>query len=84
VGTMSQVTLDSKGRILIPENIRKKAGITAGSRVRVSVDDGVVIIRKSVGPEEFIRETKGVIKKGSPVKIVDPLKLKEIWESKRI
>jgi hypothetical protein len=37
------------------------------------------VIKKSIGPEEFIRNTEGVIKRGSKVKVADPLELKEIW-----
>ena len=77
--TVSEATLDSKGRVLIPDEIRKKAGLTTGSRLRVSVSDNVVVLRKRMEPKDFISETQGVIKKGSKVKRVDPLKLKEIW-----
>ncbi len=79
MGQLSEVVLDSKGRVLIPEKIRKKAGISAGSKVRVTVSDNTVMITKSVTPEEFIRDTEGIIKSGSPVKVANPLKLKEIW-----
>ena len=79
---MSESTLDSKGRLLIPENVRKKVGMNPGSKVKVSVQDGAVTIRKSVAPEEFIRKTEGVIKKRSLVEQADPLKIKDIWEKK--
>jgi len=74
--------MDSKGRVLIPEKVRKKAGLVAGTKLRVSSEDQVVVIRKSVEPEQFIREMKGVIRRGSRVKHTDPLKLKEIWNPK--
>lgn len=76
---MSEAVMDSKGRVLIPERVRKKAGLVAGTKLRVSAHDQVITIRKSMSPEQFIRETKGVIKTGVPGKRVDPLKLKEIW-----
>ena len=65
--------------MLIPDEIRKKTGLTIGSRLRVSSSGNVVVIRKRMEPEDFIIETKGAIKKGSKVKRIDPLKLKEIW-----
>lgn len=83
MGNLSETSLDSKGRVLIPDKIRKKAGMTIGSKVRISVDDKTVLIRKSGDPEKFIRDTEGVIKRGSTVKVADPLKLKEIWTTKR-
>ncbi len=76
---MSETTLDSKGRVLIPDKIRKKIGLNAGSKVRISALRDSVMIKKSKDPKDFIRETEGAIKKGSAVKIEDPLKLKEIW-----
>ncbi len=76
---MSEVIMDSKGRILIPEKVRKKAGLVAGTKLKVSTRDQVVVIRKSVSPEQFIRDTNGIIKSTSPVKHIDPLKLKEMW-----
>jgi len=76
---MSEATLDSKGRVLIPDEIRKKVGLTTGSRLRVSTTNNVVVIRKRIEPKDFISETQGAIRKDSKVKRVDPLKLKEIW-----
>ncbi len=80
-GTMSETALDSKGRVLIPEKIRKQAGLAAGTQVRISVvKDSIVTIRKAKDPKDFIREFQGMIKEGSPArKGEDPLKLKEIW-----
>lgn len=77
--------MDSKGRIVIPEDVRKELGLNEGSRVTVtleksSVNSGtVVILTKGVGPDEFIKRTKGALKKQSRAKAADPLRLKEIW-----
>lgn len=35
---MSEVVVDSKGRIVIPEDVRKKLGLRSGSRVKVRVE----------------------------------------------
>ncbi|MDA4129504.1 MAG: AbrB/MazE/SpoVT family DNA-binding domain-containing protein [Thaumarchaeota archaeon] len=75
----SEATLDSKGRVLIPDEIRKKVGLTTGSRLRVSATGNAVVIRMRMEPEDFIGKTKGALKKGSKVKRIDLLKLKEIW-----
>ncbi len=80
---MSETTLDSKGRVLIPENIRKKARLVGGSKVRVYIDNDIVMIRKRKDPHGFILENEGAIKKGSAVKMVDPIKLKKIPETKK-
>jgi len=80
---LSEAVVDSKGRVLIPEKIRKKVGIVAGTKLRISTQDRVVILTMSKDPSEFIHETEGVIKGDSRVKASDPLKLKEIWTTRR-
>ncbi len=76
---MEKVLVDSKGRIVIPEKIRKKVGLRSGSKVRVRAEQRSVVIMRSIEPKEFIEEMQGVIKEGSLVDVFDPLKLKEIW-----
>jgi AbrB family looped-hinge helix DNA binding protein len=77
--------MDSKGRIVIPEDVRKELGLNEGSRIRVRLErtgtrgGSAIILTKSVGPDEFIKRTEGVLKKESRAKAADPLRLKEIW-----
>jgi AbrB family looped-hinge helix DNA binding protein len=82
---MNETTMDSKGRIVIPEDVRKELGLNEGSRIRLRLEKSstsggpTVIMTKSVGPNEFIKRTGGVLKKESRAKAADPLRLKEIW-----
>ena len=82
---MNEATMDSKGRIVIPEDVRKELGLNEGSRIRVRLEKSgysggsAVILTKSVGPDEFIKRTEGMLKKESRAKAADPLRLKEIW-----
>lgn len=76
---MSSITVDAKGRIIIPEELRKKLGIRKGTKVKVSLKQNQVIITSIVDPKKFIEKMEGCIKEGSRVENVDPLKLKEIW-----
>jgi AbrB family looped-hinge helix DNA binding protein len=76
---MEEALLDSKGRIVIPEKLRKKLGLRKGSRVRMSAGPRSVVLMKSIDPKEFVEKMEGIIKKGSPAEAFDPLKLKEIW-----
>ncbi len=77
--------MDSKGRIVIPEDVRKELGLNEGSRIRVRLEKSgisggsAVILTKSVGPGEFIKRAEGVLQKDSRAKAADPLRLKEIW-----
>lgn len=79
VGKMvtEEVTVDCKGRILIPKDIREKVGLRAGAKARLKIEKENVILMPPVSPEEFIREMEGCIKEGTPT--IDPLKLKDIW-----
>jgi len=76
---MTEATMDSKGRIVIPEKLRKKARLGTGSKVKITLWNGTLAVAKGKDPEQFIKEMKGVIKRGSPVEQSNPLRLKEIW-----
>jgi AbrB family looped-hinge helix DNA binding protein len=77
--------MDSKGRIVIPEDVRKELGLNEGSKLRFRLEKSsfsggpTVVMMKSIGPDEFIKRTEGALKKESRAKAVDPLRLKEIW-----
>jgi AbrB family looped-hinge helix DNA binding protein len=66
---MTESVLDSKGRVLIPEEIRKKARLTAGSKVKLRLEgDDTLKITNSIPPKKFIEELEGEIKRGFRVK----------------
>ena len=75
---MEEITVDDRGRVLIPKEIRDQLGLQPGSPARLEVEEGRLIITPPLSPEEFIRRMEGCIKEGEP--IIDPLKLKEMWE----
>jgi AbrB family looped-hinge helix DNA binding protein len=82
---LNEATMDSKGRIVIPEDVRKELGLNEGSRIRVRLEKSstsggsAVILTKSVGPDEFIKRAEGTLKRESQARAADPLRLKEIW-----
>lgn len=76
---MQEVKVDSKHRVVLPEDIRQESGIEAGSKLKVSVKGHSVVLTKNVEPAEFIEKMEGVIRKGSRARASEPLKLKEIW-----
>ncbi|MEM2939899.1 MAG: AbrB/MazE/SpoVT family DNA-binding domain-containing protein [Candidatus Bathyarchaeia archaeon] len=41
---METVKVDGKGRIIIPKNIREKAGVKVGSYVKIKADEKVIVI----------------------------------------
>lgn len=75
---VEEAIVDEKGRILIPKEIRERAGLKIGDRARLSVEGGKIVVEPPISPEEFIKEMEGCIKEGAPS--IDPLKLKEMWE----
>jgi AbrB family looped-hinge helix DNA binding protein len=76
--TTEEVTVDNKGRVLIPKEVRDKVGLAVGGKARLKVEKENIIIMPPISPEEFIKEMEGCIKEGVPT--IDPLTLKKIWE----
>ena len=76
--TIKEITVDDKGRILIPKEARDKIGLQAGEKARLKIEKGKIILMPPISPEEFIKEMEGCIREGVPS--IDPLELKKIWE----
>lgn len=76
---MSSIVVDDKGRMIIPEDVRRKVGIRKGSKVKVSLKEDKVVIIPTLDEKQFIAKMEGFIKEGSRIQKQDPLKLKEIW-----
>lgn len=73
-----EAKLDEKGRVVLPEKIRKKLGLHQSSRIRMEVEPRGVVIMRATSPEEFIRTMEGFIPKAFPKR--NPIFLKKIWE----
>ena len=76
--TIEEVTVDNKGRVLIPKEVRDKVGLQTGGKARLKVEQERIIIMPPISPEEFIHEMEGCIKEGTPT--INPLELKKMWE----
>jgi AbrB family looped-hinge helix DNA binding protein len=74
-----EVTVDNKGRVLIPKEVRDKVGLRPGGKARLKIEKENIVIMPPISPEEFIKEMEGCIREGNPT--IDPLKLKKMWES---
>ncbi|MHA1741355.1 MAG: AbrB/MazE/SpoVT family DNA-binding domain-containing protein [Candidatus Thorarchaeota archaeon] len=73
---MGTSQVDKRGRVTIPREIREKAGLKPGDRVRVLSENNRVIVERLVDFETFRRELRGCITTpGEP----DPMELKKIW-----
>jgi AbrB family looped-hinge helix DNA binding protein len=72
------VIVDSKGRLLIPKEMRKKVGLRVGGKARLRIENNNIVIIPLVSPEGFIKEMEGCLKEGKPT--LDPFDVKKIWE----
>jgi AbrB family looped-hinge helix DNA binding protein len=50
-----EASLDDKGRICIPKEIRDKLELKTGERLLFQLANGNIILRKTVSTEEFIK-----------------------------
>ena len=48
-----KVSIDEKGRITIPQELRKKLGLTAGVELSLSIIKDFLLIKKALTAKEF-------------------------------
>jgi len=63
MSTLATTKMSSKGQVVIPEEIRKKLGLEAGTQLVVVAGDGVVILKEITPPsmsefDELIGEAR--------------------------
>lgn len=73
---MGETTLDDRGRVLIPREIREALALKPNQKLKVETRGNEIVLRPVIQVEKFSKELKGCIH-GSNLK---PLQLKEIWE----
>ncbi|TFG18794.1 MAG: AbrB/MazE/SpoVT family DNA-binding domain-containing protein [Promethearchaeota archaeon] len=54
----SSVTIDVKGRILIPKEMREKLNLKPGVKLIIKIEDGRLVLLKSTSLEDFQSEIK--------------------------
>jgi len=75
-------TIDAKGRITIPQELRDRLGLDPGTDVFLEIGDGEVIVRPAIDRAEAIASLRGCIDEHSrrpDAKPIDPLDLKDEW-----
>jgi len=77
---VQEAIIDTKGRIVIPRQLREKLNLREGSKVRLTLEEGKIVIIRPITPKEFIHQMEGSVKEGSPIPKINPLELKKIWE----
>lgn len=58
-GNVSKV--DSKGRIVLPQNVRRRLGITPGTEVEIHEEDGKAVIEPEDNPDQIITDLETII-----------------------
>ena len=46
--------VDSKGRVVLPQEVRDRLGITAGTEVEIHEEDGKAVVKPEDDPEQII------------------------------
>lgn len=59
------VTVDSKGRIVIPSEVRDRLGLRPGSEVAVSAEDDRVIVEPETPPEQVMEDLERLIEEAA-------------------
>lgn len=77
-------TVDERGRVLIPKDLREAARLEPGQPVRMELEpDGTLRLRAVLEPREFLDGLLGCINEETrdpEAEPIDPLELKRIWE----
>jgi AbrB family looped-hinge helix DNA binding protein len=72
---MGLSSLDSRGRVVIPKELRQKLGLRPDQAVMVEARGEEIVIRPILRAEEFIEELRGCVR-GSKIELAE---LKQIW-----
>lgn len=54
-------TVDSKGRIVLPKDVRERLGLTAGSEVDVREEDGRAVVEPEDDPDRIIERMEELL-----------------------
>lgn len=57
--------VDSKGRIVLPKEVREDLGITPGTEVTIHEEDGKAVVQPEDNPEEIIERMERLIAEAS-------------------
>jgi len=64
--------VDSKGRIVIPQEVRDQLELGPGTEVEVRVEDGQIVVDPEVDPEEIIRRTEQLLEEVATERAATP------------
>lgn len=62
------VTVDSKGRIVLPQELRERLGIEPGTEVEISEQDGKAVVEPEDDPERIIERMERLVEESTQEK----------------
>lgn len=76
-------TIDERGRVLIPKEMREALGLRPGTQVHLETDGSTVRVRPALTHDDLLDRVIGAItdETADPdAEPIDPLEIKRIWE----
>jgi AbrB family looped-hinge helix DNA binding protein len=61
----NMATVDSKGRIVLPQEVRERLGITPGTEVEIHEEDGKAVVEPEDDPQEIIERMEQLVEETS-------------------
>ncbi|ELY39797.1 transcription regulator [Natronorubrum tibetense GA33] len=62
-GSGNMVKVDSKGRIVLPQEVRERLGITPGTEVEIHEEGGKAVVEPEDNPEQIIERMDHLVAK---------------------
>ena len=59
------VTVDSKGRIVLPQEVRERLGITPGTEVEIHADDGRAVVEPEDDPDRIVERMDRLVEEAA-------------------
>lgn len=79
MGKQVGITVDDRGRVTLPQDLRDALGLRPGQEVHVERTERGVLLRKATSPEEFIERLEGCVASRRTKVRLDPLRVKDMW-----
>lgn len=57
----NMTTVDSKGRIVLPQDVRERLGITPGTEVDVREEDGKAVVEPEDSPDDILERMEQLV-----------------------
>ncbi|SEP68520.1 AbrB/MazE/SpoVT family DNA-binding domain-containing protein [Natrinema salaciae] len=58
--------VDSKGRIVLPQDVRERLGITPGTEVAIHEEDGKAVVEPEDDPERILERMEKLVEETAP------------------